>query len=339
MATHQVISAETWWTGAAAAAVVAAAAAARGTVAARDTTALPAGWWGLAAALWLAADCQLRACGTVTQPPLAATVRLLTVALAVSPAMSLLGAKRPQHGVWQAIVAALGLVLVVPAVGVALARPGSVPDVHLLARAFVVLLLFVGWMNALGTRRWPGATLALPGWIVLARGFLPLCDTEGSFPPSDAAAAVDAARLDALGATLVAAGAAAALLTRLADRRSAASAPAAGSFASAVDPAWFALRDTLGAAWSLRVAERFDQVAARHAWPCRLGLRGVVAPALTGGETWPHDARRVLRGLLLRFVTPAWLERHQWPADRGNVRGRAAHTVDSPLPPDGEPAA
>ena len=332
--------AESWWAIGCAAALLAAAGAIGRVARARGTTALPAALWGAAAVLWLALECGSRARGVVTQPPGAAVLRLVAVALAVSPEMALLGAKRPQHGVWQAIVAALGVILVLPAAALALARPGSVPDVHALARGFVVVLLLVGWMNACGTGRLPAATLSTLGWFLLARGFFPLVEIESAFPPTASIAAPPAAVRDAVGASLVALGAWVGLLSgRNGGRRadgSDLSPVGARSFAAGVERAWFGLRDTLGAAWALRVAERFDQVAVQRGWPCRLRLGGMMPADAPEAGPWQRDARRTLRALLLRFVSPAWLDRHAWPAEGGAIRGPGAGKVHYAHPSEGE---
>jgi hypothetical protein len=79
--------------------------------------------------------------------------------------MSLLGAKRPQHGVWQLIVASLAIVVSMPALSAALIRPGSMPDVHIIGRSFLAILAVVGWMNFVGTRQGLAATLLSGGMI------------------------------------------------------------------------------------------------------------------------------------------------------------------------------
>jgi len=295
------------WALACAGALVAGVAAARAAWATRGSTAVPAALWALAGCVGLAIDCGSRAGGIVGQPSAAASLRLITAALAVCPAMSLLGAKRPQHGVWQLIVAALAVILVLPALAGSLVRPGSVPDMHLLGRLFLVVLVAVGWMNFVATRGGLAATLVAVGQGLIVRGFIPLFDTETAFPPSAAVAAVAASATDACAAWLVACGG---LLAWIGSARARRRPAVAATFAAAVDPPFLALRDTLGAAWALRIAERFDQIATDRGWPCRLGFRGMRPIDAQRQGPWQHDAERALGALLRRFVSEDWLSRH-----------------------------
>jgi len=247
-----------------------------------------------------------RGAGILQAPASAACVRLVVVALGVCPAMSLLGAKRPQHQVWQLIVASLAVVLSMPALSAWLVRPGSLPDVHLLERCFLSVLVAVGWMNFVGTgRRWAATAIAVGQWL-LAGPFLPGVDTDLAYREG---LAFRSAVADPLGAWLVAAGALAAVGMSRAGK-------APGGLL-AVNRAFRALRDTLGAAWTLRIIERFDTVATHRGWPCRLRFGGLEAGGDPQDTTWHRDARRTLKGLLRRFVTDAWLGRHGWPTDRG----------------------
>jgi hypothetical protein len=178
------IPATVWWSVSALAALVTAGTAMRAAVSTRGSTAVPATLWAIAACLSLALDTALRASGAISQPSAAASLRMVTAALSLCPAMSLLGAKRPQHGVWQFIVAALAVILLLPTLATALVRPDSVPDAHLLGRGFVVILSLVGWMNFVATRHGPAATLVTLGQLVVVRGFLPWVDSEQAFPPT-----------------------------------------------------------------------------------------------------------------------------------------------------------
>lgn len=309
----------TWWSFSALAALATAALALRATVATRGSTAVPATLWAIAACLALAVDTGLRASGLVSQPAAAASLRIVTAALSLCPAMSLLGAKRPQHGVWQLIVAALAVTLVLPALATTLVRPDSVPDAHPLGRGFLVLLSLVGWMNFVTTRHGPAATLVTLGQMIVVRGFLPMVDSEQAFPPTAAAAAPITASIDCLGCGLAAAGG---LLAVISGRFRPPPLAPEGTFARSVEPAFRGFKETLGAAWTLRVAERFDAIAASRGWPCRLHFDGIHPADAPLDGPWQRDALRALGALLKRFVSTTWLERHAWPAATGGRLAR-----------------
>jgi hypothetical protein len=288
--------ADPWLVVACVAAVVATGCAAVGGWLVRGSTAVPAAMWATAAAALLAGEMAWRAAGGLTDPPALAAVRLVAAAVSLCPTTSLLGAKRPQHGVWQFIVATLAVVLALPAATATLVRPGTFPDVPLLVRGFMLVIVAVGWLNFAGTRRGLAATLVAAGQLVLLRGFLPLV----AAPPP-------AGGLDAFGCLLVAAGGVlAAAQSAWPMRRSASGHP----LAARIDPPWLAIRETLGAAWTLRIAERFNAIAASRGWPCRLWFRGLDPGAEGGSAAWQAAAERVFRALMRRFVSAAWMQRH-----------------------------
>lgn len=284
------------------AAVAAAACAALAVWRVRGSTAVPAAWWAVAACLALAIDAASRGGGS-SDPAAAARLRLVVAALAVCPAMSLLGAKRPQHGVWQLIVASLAVVIAMPALSAWLVRPGSLPDVHLLGRGFLALLAAVGWMNFLATHNGPAATAITAGQLAVIRPFLPGIATDRALPQDS---------LDCFGSCLIAAGAMLAAAWPLVRGRSASAAREADAVTRAIDPPFLALRETLGAAWALRIAERFDSVAAARGWPCRLTFRGVEVGGDPADGSWHRDALRAFQSLMHRFVDNAWLARNGW---------------------------
>ena len=275
----------------------------------RGSTAVPAAWWAAAACLAFAAESGGRAFAAA-DPAGSARLRLVVLALAVCPAMSLLGAKRPQHGVWQLIVATLAVVLAMPALSAWLVRPGSLPDVHMLERSFLVLLALVGWMNFVGTRNGLSATLVTAGMLAVMRPFWPWVETDAALPQDT---------IDCLGACLVGLGALlAAARAAVASRRAAAHSPGATAGpARLIDPAFLALRETLGAAWALRIAERFDAIATGRGWPCRLSFHGLDAGGDPLNTSWHRDALRAFRALAHRFVTDGWLVRHGWQPEQG----------------------
>jgi hypothetical protein len=131
----------------ASAALIAALAAGFGVFRARGSTGMPAAWWSVAACLALALEGLARLSGMLDDRSSLACGRLAVAALAVCPVMSLLGAKRPQHGVWQFIVASLAGIVALPAASAALVRPGSPPDVHALQRWFMLARVLVAAMN------------------------------------------------------------------------------------------------------------------------------------------------------------------------------------------------
>jgi len=278
----------------------------------RGSTAVPAAIWSVAACLALAVEMGWRASGGLCDPAAAAAARLAVVSLSLCPSLSLLGAKRPQHGVWQLIVGTLAVVLAMPAASALLMRPGSLPAVHMLERCFMPLLVLVGWMNFAGTRRAAAVTGVAVAELLLMRGFLPGAALDGAAP---------AATIDAMAAVLLLGGmllaAAQAVLSRggWANARTAA-ADHGLSVAAIIDPPFLAMRETLGAAWILRIAERFDTVAVAHGWPCRLrfgGLETVGDPPDSPSDlSWHRDALRAFRALVRRFVSDAWLDRHGW---------------------------
>jgi hypothetical protein len=280
-----------------AAGIVTAVAAAGGCFLVRGSTAVPAAAWAVLAALALAAEAAASAAGWLSEPAARSAVRLAVVALAVCPTMSLLGAKRPQHGVWQFIVATLACVLALPAATAWLVRPGTMPDVHVIERFFLPILVGVGWMNFAATRHSLAAAFVSAGQVPLVWPFLP-----GVGQGEPVAAATDAAA-----AMTVAGGA---ILAAVQSAWWPARSTAARGLAAAIDQPLLALRETLGAAWTLRIAERFNAVALDRRWPCRLHFSGFVVEPRAEGGAWEREAIRCVRALLRRFVSSDWIARH-----------------------------
>lgn len=287
-----------------AAAVAAGAAAVTGGWLARGSTAVPAAVWASLAAASFGMEAAWRGCGGLRDQATADSWRLVVAALSLCPIMSVLGGKRPQHGVWQFIVATLAGVIALPAASAALVRPGSPPDVHPLQRWLMLVVLLVAGMNYAATSRAAAAGLVVAGQAMLLRRWLPFGAASSPSPWFDAAAAC-----------LVAGGAIAAVVQSFvgpARRRRAAVAerPDGGDPATDLGDAFVALRETLGVAWALRIVERFNAVATERGWPCRLGLDGMHVDPVTVDAAWRDDAVRTGRALLRRFVTPDWMRRH-----------------------------
>jgi len=266
----------------------------------RGSTAAPAAWWAAAAAAGVSLEMTCRALGGLTDPAASASARLVTMSLACWPAMALPGAKRPQHVVWQAIVASLAVVLAMPAMSAAIMRPGVPPDIHPLGRGFLALLLAVGWMNFAGTRHGVAAALVTVGQTVLAWPALPFTAAEPA----------RSAMLEAAGCWLVATGAGlAAAQSVLLPARSV----AVTKLATRIEAPFLALRETLGAAWAIRIAERFNDLAGERGWPCRLSFGGLDTGGDPADVAWQRDAIRAFHALARRFASTDWLSRHSGP--------------------------
>jgi len=295
------------------AALVGAAAAGGGVVLVRGSTAVPAAWWAVVACLAAAAESAGLAAGGLADAAGRSSVRLVIVALALCPIMAILGAKRPQHGVWQFIVGSLAIILALPALSAAVVRPGTAPDVHLLERGFVLVLVLVGWLNFVATRHGLAATLVCAGQAVWFREFLPFLSAASGNGAASAWPDMAAAILVAAGAAVaVTQSALATWRRRITIRVACERGPAATTLANRVDPPFLALRETLGAAWTLRIMERFNAVAAERQWPWRLGFAGLDITGSKADAPAERAAARTLHGLLRRFVTGGWLARHGW---------------------------
>jgi hypothetical protein len=274
----------------------------------RGTTAVPAAMWGAVAALALAVEAGCTEAGWLRAPSSREAARLVVMSLAVCPVMSILGAKRPQHGVWQFIVASLACVLALPAATAVLVRPGSTPDLHLIERCFLPSLVVVGWLNYVATRRSLAVSLVSVGQLGLMWVFLPVpWDREPLTPQADAGAAV----LVVAGATVAMAQS---LFWPVTSKKM-------DGLARMIALPFLALRETLGAAWTLRIAERFNAVAVERRWPCRVHFRGVRVDDGAAPGRWAEEAARCMRSLLRRFVSVEWIGRHAG-ADQG-VAGSA----------------
>ena len=276
----------------------------------RGSTAVPAALWSAAAAALFAMTTLQQATGSLDIATLGIH-RVVVAALSVCPVMSLLGAKRPQHGIWQFIVGSLAAVLALPAASAVLIHPGSLPDLHILGRIFLPVLVIVGWMNFVGTRRAVAATLVAVGHFGLIWPLLPGVRLEVALPQ----ATHDLVAISCMtaGGFLALTQAAFAGLRRRSLLTDGAELPREyAEFECRVNACFLALRETLGAAWTLRLAERFDQMATRRGWPVRLTFQGVQMQEESQEASWEPDALRAMEALMKRFVSSAWLKRHGW---------------------------
>ena len=281
----------------------------------RGSTAVPAALWSAAASTAFAMTMLQQATEELDVATLG-IYRVVVAALSVCPVMSLLGAKRPQYGVWQFIVGSLAVVLALPAVSAVLIHPGALPNLHILGRCLLPVLVIVGWMNFLGTRRAVAATFIAAGHLGLIWPLLPGVEFEAALPQ---------ATRDLMSISFITAGGFIALIQAVlaALKRGAVSVngvqtlPDNEDFISRINTCFFALRETLGAAWTLRLVERFDSLATQRGWPVRLTFQGMhiqEQPVQEAPEDsrWQADTARAMEALMKRFVSSSWLRRHGW---------------------------
>lgn len=202
-----------------------------------------------------------------------------------TPIMALLGAKRPQDRGWQFIVLSLWAILALPSFEWLLF--GEIKELHPARLWFLMILVGVGAVNGVGTRRWLSSICYAAGQGALLGPFL-----------SAKIAALPDASAPLVGLALIAASYALPMWTR-----------SALATAKGLDRVWLDFRDAYGLVWSLRVAERMNTSAAMYAWPVELGWRGFHnrEPG-PGPVVVPEAALESLRTLLRRFVSADWID-------------------------------
>lgn len=217
-------------------------------------------------------------------------LRLAAALTTFCPLVAVLGAKRPQSRAWQLIVLSLWVVLVLPVAESYFAGRGAVAKIHDARGWFLIVLIMIGVGNYAATRYWPSCWLVAAAQVMLLAGHLPLFrrmigeDGQGW----------------ALGCL-----ATAALLARCGW-------PGRGTQrATVTDRIWIDYRDWFGMLWGLRMAQRLNDSALKHNEKIRLNWAGLEIGAMSPSEQ--IDAERGFRErfarLLLRFVSPDWLQR------------------------------
>ena len=206
----------------------------------------------------------------------------------ICPQVSVLGAKRPQHRAWHAIVLSLWIVLTLPAAEGYFVRRSAALEVHDARGWFLWVLILVGLTNYLFTRHWLAASSYGFGQIVLLGSHLPLLRHE----PSSSLRAV--AYL-AISAAVIWISLRPARNDRLAHQQP-------------LQRLWIDFRDSFGAVWSLRIMDRLNQTARLGKVPLRWTWAGIQLTSdrkLTEKEE--AQTKRALRTVLRRFVSPQWI--------------------------------
>lgn len=219
-----------------------------------------------------------------------AAIRFMAITLSLCPVIALMGAKRPQETAWNFVVLALWGVLVMPALETQLLRPGQNLTLGVFRGGFLAVPLVLVSLNYGGTRyRFAAALTALSQLLALSIYWLPAAprseDIRGLLGLLSLATALAIALYSAA--------------RRPSDRLA--------------DQLWTDFRDTLGAFWALRVAERLNATALQHDWPVELtwsGMRSRDQHEVNAFRepNMPAPAANTLRGLLRRFVTNDWID-------------------------------
>ena len=202
-----------------------------------------------------------------------------------APVMALLGAKRPQNRGWQFIVLSLWAILALPSFEWLLF--GEIKELHPARLWFLLILVAVGALNGVATRRWLSSACYAAGQGALIAPFL--STTVAALPDSSA---------PLVGLTLIAASCALPMRARGAQANT-----------RGLNRVWLDFRDAYGLVWSLRVAERMNTSAAMYEWPVQLGWQGFHnrEPGL-GPVVVPEAVEESLRTLLRRFVSAEWID-------------------------------
>ncbi|MAT70744.1 MAG: hypothetical protein CMJ58_14610 [Planctomycetaceae bacterium] len=232
------------------------------------TLAAPAAWAIGSAAALAAVEAYLLWRGAAEGALQRSALRFFAAAGTFCPPMAVLGAKRPQDRGWQWIVAALWLVVSLPAVQAVLRPAGDHLELSGLWTAFLAVLAVYGTVLNYGPTRYAAASLLyLLGQAAL---IAPATRLRTALPWTEDA-------WTAIGVTL--------LLTALwVARAKTAAIPVAERFGAELAACdltptarWLAFRDAFGLSWGLRILHRVNETAELAKWPVRLAWNGFVA--------------------------------------------------------------
>ena len=257
-----------------------------------QTTLTAAWWWTLAA---LAGWCGVESAAAVSGQTTAwwASLQFAAASLSFCPAVSLIGAKRPQHTAWNFVVLSLWAIVALPAAETFFLHPGERPILGGARPWFLWILVMLGPINFVPTRFWLASLLIAAGQVLALSPYLALIQR-----PLISHANLLGLALCGLGIT------AAALATRR-----------AALAANPYDRPWLDFRDRFGLFWGLRVQERINAAASQYGWNFELAWSGFRDRQSSAALPQIDPAiepvlRTTLKGLLRRFVS------HDWMAER-----------------------
>ena len=286
----------------------------------RETTLLgPWAWSLIAAGALLACETAvlLYHPGSGVLPNWLIVARFSAFTATFCPTMALMGARRPQSREWKYVVLCLWLILALPAGWSALVRPGRF-SIEPIWAVFLLILIVVGSCNYLFTRYWCSSLLYGAGQVALVFNHLPWFSAPAPShmiaTPNDAGGGLFAPLAAAAAFTV-----ALAVAYRVAQRPASRDNSASPENLAPLDRLWLDFRDTFGAVWALRVAQRTNAAAAMYNWNIVLRWDGLhldqpesESSAASDGEAISKDTVQAvehnLRGLLRRFVSQAWID-------------------------------
>lgn len=221
---------------------------------------------------------------TVSQP-----VRFAAIMTTFCPAMSLMGAKRPQDKAWNFIVLSLWAVLALPALESLVLGDGRSLDIQDARGWFLWIMIFVGLSNELLTRHCLLAILAGIGQFAMLTEYLPLVRRPiGIWNLSIGLSAIAMAMLWA---------------KLRANRRH--------EFPEPLDQIWLDFRNCFGTLWGVRVMQMVNTAADNANWDIELTWFGFQKSGSSG--EMPTATRRGLeqciKNQLRRFVSVQWIEK------------------------------
>jgi hypothetical protein len=191
--------------------------------------------------------------------------RYALACLSFCPAVSLLGAKRPQDQMWHMIVATFAVMMILPAMEVLVLQPGQSLELMDLRGWFLWALVFGCWINRWASRLLVPATLTASAQVLALGSFLPLWPTGFENWRIALILWCLAAILEAV----------ATYLPR--------------SPKNAWDALWLDYRDRFGLVWAARVRERVNLAAAKEQWNFRLNWSGFQAVEAAENGTSPSS--------------------------------------------------
>ncbi len=252
-------------------------------------------------------------------------IRYAIVVSTYCPMMALLGAKRPQHRAWQWIVLTFWIVMCMPAIEFYLYQRGGWLRLPWAWQILLVVFTAMPVANYLPTRNLLAAVGFAAGQWSMVEPWIGHGESPAVADPQTGLVYFAAGLLGTwLMGRLIRAPCGVGPWRTMKP-------PAAHDGANAGDAEhrlWIAFRNSWGVLWALRVAERYDTLAAAQGGTTRLGWRGFYSISAAdsnenlGGAgqatnntaspapSAPSTKLNTFRALLARFVSDRWLTDH-----------------------------